>query len=195
MDEIVLDIDASDAYEFLEFAGYRAKNVGVPMRRAARALLTHIDETFESEGGWIGEYWPELNASYSRWKERNAPSAIGKTKLLHFSYPSTESLRKRATSQSAITIEEFGTDGAEMHYTLEEPFYGAIHQEGATWYGPDGRVRRIPPRQWLKIDQQLVEEWQEIFEDWLISARDRTARGDFSSVPVPQLSGAIGLFE
>lgn len=178
MDRVAYTLDDDQARRFFEFAGFRARNLSDPLRRAGATLLHHIARTFETEGDWIGHPWPLLDEGYAAWKEQHAP---GRPMLVL-----TGLLRRMAISRSAVHV-----TGNQLSWTVNLP-YAHIQQEGATWMtlrkvGGKFRphVAHIPARPFVQVTPGLVEAIEQDFRVWLEELKSVNRARSGLSIPNP----------
>lgn len=174
MEELVYRLNTRQAEAFFQYAGFRARNLGEPLRRAGRRLLHHINLTFATEGGWAGEEWLPLSPRYAARKLRE----VGARPILVWS----GTLRREAISEKRIRVVQHG-DGASLVYDLEYPAYAAAHQYGG-WMDEEGR-EHPPQRAFVQITDELVDLVEEDFRVWLDEIKGVNARRRHLDLPMP----------
>lgn len=161
--EVIHSWDDRDAEGYFVYAGYKARDARQPLRDAGRLVLRHVKRAFTEEGPG----WQDLSEKYQ----------LQKQKKWGFVYPilvasdalNQDGLKSHATRASAISVRS-SADGGHLTYTVDKD-YAAAHNEG------EGKM---PQRQFLDLDFDLIERVDEIFLDWLDDTRgaNRRRRGD-----------------
>ena len=181
MEELVYELHTAQAQAFFEYAGFRARNMGEPLRRAGRRLLHHINLTFATEGEWAAEFWPKLSEPYATRKRE----AVGERPMLVFE----GTLRSRAISRRAIRVTQHA-DGGELSYELDTPVYAPAHQYGGWWDDGNPKTGREPSqhppaRPFVGITDELVQLIEEDFRVWLNEIKGVNVRRRSLDLPMP----------
>lgn len=173
MERLVYRLDERQAEAFFTYAGFRARNLSEPLRRAGRRLLHHVNLTFATEGAWIGEEWPELDPTYAAHKLAD----VGAKPMLVYS----GELRRDAISDRTLRIEQHG-EGATLVYSLANR-KAAAHQYGG-WVDEKGR-EHPPARPFFEVTPELVEGIETDFRIWLEEIKGVNARRRHLDLPMP----------
>jgi phage gpG-like protein len=171
VDRFTYTIDDDQARRFFEYAGFRARNLTDPLRRAGRTLLHHINLTFASEGAWVGERWPGLDPEYEEWKAEHYP---GRPLLVQSGRMYRDAISERSISVHGNTL-RYGFDSR----------YAGVQQHGAEWTTDRGHEAVIPERPFIKVTPGLIEQIENDFRVWLeeLKATNRARRS--ISLPNP----------
>lgn len=181
MDDVIVRLDDADAEAWFEYAGYKARNLTVPLRQAADILLASVMRAFLTEGRSTGRQWKRL--SESRIRERGGSS--------HPILRWEDDLFDAATHPRAAHVRHVGAHGARLLYSVDVD-YAAAHQFGGyqSVNLETGEVsEHPPPRPFVVVTRRMQQAWQQQVVEWLDDLKSRNARRADRPLALPFIPG------